>query len=284
MYVFAKLVKYEFSFFRFGGGGLGNHLFPWARSVVAAEKYGLKSIEPTWFGIRVGSIIRKESDLRFYGDLFINQNSSICGFKKFLLLIFFKKISEIDLGGKWRQKNSIAVFSGMSGLFQPILYNHRFVYEQLIRMTSPEYLKGLTYDFKNTISLHVRLGDFKVGKQETAIAWFVDIVNLMRNKSGLNLKVCIFSDGTDIELTRLLELENSCRLEFGSSIADLLALSRSYILVGSKGSTFSMWASYLGRMPVIWPVGGLTQRLYFDNFFNEIESDGQSVPQKFFHL
>ena len=58
-------------------------------------------------------------------------------------------------------------------------------------------------------------------------------------------------------------------------MADLLALSRSELLIAS-GSTFSMWASYLGRMPVIWYPGRLKQKLYFDNEALEVECDGQN--------
>jgi hypothetical protein len=281
MYVFAKLGKFEFIFTRFLGSGLGNILFPWARSVVAANKYGLQSIEPTWLNLRLGSIIRKETDLRFYTDLFFNANKNIRGLKKNFILLFFNKITEQELGQRYIEKNSVVIFAGMQGFFQPIIHDYRFIYAQLLKMTSLKHLKGLSYDFSNSISLHVRLGDFKVGKQTTPIAWFIDVINLVRNNTGLNHKVYIFSDGSDLELAPLLSLNNSERLSFGSSIADLLALSRSNILVGSKGSTFSMWASYLGRMPVIWPIGGLTQRLYTDNYFKEIESEGLSLPETF---
>jgi hypothetical protein len=281
MYIFAKLGKFEFLFTRFFGSGLGNILFPWARSVVAAKKYGLQCIEPTWLNLRVGSIIRKESDLRFYSDLFFNANENICGFKKIIILIFFKTVPEQELEKSGLHKNKIVIFTGMKGFFQPIVNDYEFINYQLIKITSPKHLLGLSFDFSNSISLHVRLGDFKAGKQTTPIEWYVNVVNLVRKISRSDLKLYIFSDGCDKELWPLLALHNSQRLAFGSSIADLLALSRSNILICSKGSTFSMWASYLGRMPVIWPVGGLTQRLYSDNYFQEIESDGYSIAENF---
>jgi hypothetical protein len=281
MYIFAKLGKFEFLFTRFLGSGLGNILFPWARSVVAAKKYGLQCIEPTWLNLRVGSIIRKEKDLRIYNDLFYNANKNICGLRKIIIFLFLKTVTEEELERGCIYENRIVIFSGMQGFFQPIINDYEFINYQLIKMTSPKHLLGLSYDFSNSISLHVRLGDFKVGKQTTSIDWFVNVVNLVRKISDSDLKVYIFSDGSDTELAPLLALDNSQRLVFGSSIADLLALSRANMLIGSKGSTFSMWASYLGRMPVIWPMGGLTQRLYSDNCFQEIESDGQSIDKTF---
>jgi hypothetical protein len=281
MYVFAKLGRFEFLLTRFFGSGLGNILFPWARSVVAAKKYGLQPIQPTWLNLRVGSIIRRESDLRFYSDLFVNTNNDICGLKKIIILLFSKKVTENELEQGYPHKNSTVIFTGVQGYFLPIINDYCFINSQLIKITSSKHLLGLSYDFSNSISLHVRLGDFKVGKQTTPIAWFVNVVNLVRKNFGLNLRVYIFSDGSDAELAPLLALDNSQRLAFGSSIADLLALSRSNIFIGSKDSTFSMWASYLGRMPVIWPMDGLTQRLYPNNYFQEIESNGLSLPETF---
>ncbi len=282
MYIYAKLSRYDFLVTRIIGSGLGNILFPWARSVIAAKKSGFQKIQPTWLNMRIGSIIRMENDLRFYSDLFINTNNDINGVKKILYLLFLKKISENQISKVNPHKNDIIIYTGIQGYFLPIINDYRYINNQLIKMTSPKHLNGLSYDYSNSISLHVRLGDFKVDKQTTPISWFCDVVNLVRKNTTSNLRLYIFSDGNDKELAPLLELDNSKRLSFGSSIADLLALSKSNILVGSKGSTFSMWASYLGRMPVIWPPGGLMQRLYSDNSLQEIESDGLSLPPTFF--
>jgi len=282
MYIYAKLSKYEFLGARFFGSGLGNILFPWARSVIAAKKYHFQCIHPTWMNLRIGSILRNENDLRFYSDLFINSSNNICGFKKHILLLLLKKIPEDKIKQHPICENLVVIYSGINEYFQPIINDHEYIKAQLVKMTSPKYLKGLSYDFSNSISLHIRLGDFKVGNQVTSIFWLLDVVNLIRKRTGKNLRVYIFSDGNDSELSPLLTLNNSQRLSFGSSIADLLALSKSTILIGSKGSTFSMWAAYLGRMPIIWPTGGLIHKLYQDNSFREIESDGFSFPEDFY--
>jgi len=39
----------------------------------------------------------------------------------------------------------------------------------------------------------------------------------------------------------------------GNALSDLLLLFKSNILIVSKNTTFSMWASFLGGMPNIWP-------------------------------
>ena len=65
-----------------------------------------------------------------------------------------------------------------------------------------------------------------------------------------NTKIIVFSDGKEEELRPLLALGNVERVCFGSSIADILAMSRAKLLVAS-GSSFSMWARYLGRMTTV---------------------------------
>jgi hypothetical protein len=49
-------------------------------------------------------------------------------------------------------------------------------------------------------------------------------------------------------------------------------------LLIASGSTFSMWASYLGRMPVIWYKGQLRQRLYYESPASEIEIALAEIP------
>jgi hypothetical protein len=65
-------------------------------------------------------------------------------------------------------------------------------------------------------------------------------------------------------------------MSFGSAIADLWALSNANVLVAS-GSTFSMWASYLGRMPVIWHPGQLSCPLYGGAVFEQEIAQGSEL-------
>ncbi len=93
------------------------------------------------------------------------------------------------------------------------------------------------------MSVHIRLGDFK-GSRATPIQWYVNTLNKLRSDVGHDWPIYIFSDGTDEELMPVMRLPNATRLTFGSSLADLLALSKAHILIGSAGSTFSQWASF----------------------------------------
>ena len=87
----------------------------------------------------------------------------------------------------------------------------------------------------------------------------------------------MFSDASDEELRPLLGRPNVQRAFFGSSVADLLAMSTASVLIAS-GSTFSMWAAYLGRMPVIWPKDQRRQRLHGDAWEYEVELGYEPIP------
>ena len=112
------------------------------------------------------------------------------------------------------------------------------------------------------------------------LQWYVNIVKNVRKELGSDILVNVFSDGTDEDLAEILKLPNVRRCFYGSAIADMLALSESPLLIGS-GSTFSMWASYLGRMPVIWYPGLHRMKLYLDdeNFEGTLDYN-ERLPEK----
>jgi hypothetical protein len=276
LYSYTKLSKWDFSFFRFLGPGLGNLLFPWARFILVTQKYGLTPISPTWFQIKLGPMLRREADKRFYFDLFKKNPEEISGIKKLIVLLKYSLVTEDYVeylkSGIPPPKNKIKiiVFTGLRDYFNSIITEHSFVYNKLLKIARDEHKKGLYFDFQKSVSVHIRLGDFK-GSNATPIQWYINTLHQLRAELGSGWPIYIFSDGTDEELMPVMRLPNTTRLTFGSSLADLLALSKAHLLIGSAGSTFSQWASFLGRMPVIWPKGSLTQHLYYDNPLLEIE-------------
>ena len=294
-YSYAKLSKYDLGVLRLRGTGLGNLLLPWARFVVATRNYGLTPISPTWVQVKVGTLLRNEADKRFYNGMFRTPRGQISGWKKLHLLSTLPRISEVEFlsGEKGGSRKKLVVFQGSKGWFSPLLKDHEFVKDELLKITLDRHKRALAHNFGASISVHVRLGDFSAPPTSEVIkeggvnyripiSWYVRVVNQVRSRLGSELPVYVFSDGTDQELSELLALGSSQRLAFGSSIADLLALSRSHLLIAS-GSTFSMWASYLGRMAVIWHSGQLRQRLYYEKAEAEIECGVRGeVPDSFF--
>ena len=94
------------------------------------------------------------------------------------------------------------------------------------------------------------------------------------------MPIYVFSDGTNAGLAKLLRLPRSRRITFGSSIADLFALSRANVMIASA-SPFSMWASYLGRMAVVWRL--VPQRPCYGNLTAGVECGfDDEIPDSFF--
>lgn len=283
-YSYAKLSSIDLGFFRVGGTGLGNLLFPWAHFVIGTAKYGLRPIAPTWPQLKTGPLIRREADSRFYSDLFRTPPDQIHGIHKLLLLGTLPRISHVDYATNTpaNGKSCIVEFDQTGPMFDQILNDSDLVKRELLRITRPNHKGALYYDFRSSISVHVRLGDFKVESLQTPLEWFVGAIRQVRQMVDAKMRVYIFSDGTDDELKMLLDLPCVSRLSFGSSIGDLLGLTCANILIANGGSTFSKWASYLGRMPVIWRVGTLYQKLYAANVGSEVEwSPGTFLPDQF---
>jgi hypothetical protein len=269
-YCYPDLGGKDLFFARVAGPGLGNMLFPWARATVAAQKRGYMLIEPTWPQIKIGPFIRGERDGRSYSGLFTAAENSLHGVMRLKTLLTHRRVPESAI--EKANHGDVVVFSGMADYFKSILAEHGIVMAGLRTIADEEQREGLGWNFSSSVCVHVRLGDFASGVSDLTIAsgktnvripleWYRDVVEGIRAVRGRGIRVFLFSDGDDKELAPLLELDGCTRLSFGSALADLLALSRSELLVAS-GSTFSMWASYLGRMPVFWYPGQRRQRLY----------------------
>lgn len=292
-YSYARLSRYDYGVFRIIGSGLGNLLFPWARFTCATKKYNLSPIAPTWLQIRIGPILRGEEDKKFYFDLFGIPEEQIRGVQKIYLLRKLPHLSEREYvnGAKHDDSDRIVIFEGLGGFFSEMLKEHSLVKEELLRMTLDKHKKGLRYDFGGSMSIHVRLGDFSVPKDKSIleqgewcyripISWYVRMISQIRHNVDKEMPVYVFSDGADEELSQLLSMPLVRRISFGSTVADLLALSRANVLIASA-STFSMWASYLGRMPTIF-YKGQSRGLYYDNPTSEIEcGEDDPLPDSF---
>lgn len=285
-YVYPKLSEKDLGFVRLGGAGLGNILFTYARAVVFANKHeNCEVIWPTWFSFKLGPVLRRELDKRFYNDLFENNNGSIGGLKKMALLATKKRVPEAEKCNIEQFDDKIIEFTGFEGCFEEILYDSAIVYEDLKKNLQKKNRKPLEADFGDAIGVHIRLGDFgrvseaevKAGRHDSSlpIYWYGKMIEEIRKAAGKEIKAYIFSDGTDEELAPVLSMSNVERITYGSSIADIIGLSRFPLFVAS-GSSFSMWARYLGRMSTICFPNQIKQHILTeqDNGF-EYETEGE---------
>lgn len=287
MYVYPKLSEYDCGVFRLGALGLGNMLFPWARAIVTARQRNWEMIWPTWWQVGIGPIRRGQRDLRFYHNLFSRPSDYIGGLHRLWILSSLRRHGinerEITCGHEWRDgftNESIVIFAGMEGLFRSIIDDSATVRRELYRIVRPRHKMLPTERLQRSIGVHVRLGDFQpfdekaIAEGKTSrrlpIEWYVDIVKQILSQALIPMRIVVFSDGGDEELSQLLSLPNTERANFGSAISDMLALSQTSVLVAS-GSTYSMWASYLGRMPAVWFKGTRKGPIYPEKPEAEVE-------------
>jgi hypothetical protein len=291
-YAYAYLGGNDLFISRIMGPGLGNMLFPWARSAVFSQINHIALINPTWPNISIGPYIRHEIDKRSYRSLFKANKENISGFKKIVLLSTLKRImlyEDVSFKPDLNRKR-IYCFQGSTRLFTGIEKYNNQIKEEILKIANVPV--GLFVESQPFIGVHVRCGDFKKienktdllkGKNNTRIPilWYVDVINKLRSSLCSEAQVIIFSDGSDDEIGMLLALRNVRRSKDKSALADLMLMARSTILIAA-GSTFSMWASYLGRMPVVWHRGQLRQRIYYEKPHAEIEYvEGDTIPDEF---
>jgi hypothetical protein len=288
IYAYPRLSKADFWYFRIGGNGLGNLLFCWARCLVSARRQGWRMVWPTWFSYKPKNWRVNPYDVRTYGNLFRRTSEYQGGLCKFPQLAFRKWVSESEAELAPPPPGSVVVFRGMAGKFAPFLGERETVTKALLDMTRPHHLSGYVEHDPAPIGIHVRLGDFvrqsdldttvRVDNSVLPLDWYKKALLAVRRELGAGAPARVFSDGTDEELRPLLSMDNVKRVTFGSSIADMLALARSRILIAS-GSTFSMWPSYLGQVPTVWHPGKLLQPVHLGREGREVEwSVGEPMP------
>src|SRR5882724_7298334 len=74
--------------------GLGNRLFPWARCRVFSFTNEVPMLSPRWAQLKIGPLLRGESDPRFYLNLFKPGPHDLRGVRKLRLQLFSKTDSE----------------------------------------------------------------------------------------------------------------------------------------------------------------------------------------------
>jgi len=288
VFSYPRLSKADFAYFRIGGNGLGNLLFTWARCLSASRRNHWRMIWPAWYSHKPKNKRVNPYDHRTYGDLFIPTNEYISGLAKLPHLLFRRRISEAQLVQGPPKPGQLVQFRGMEGKFEPFLHNLELVRTELLRITRNRHLVGYLADDPAPLALHIRRGDFlRRGSFDDIVQnrnsllpleWYIAALEQVRENIGKPVRASVFSDGTAEELAPLLRMKRVQRVEYGSSIADILAMARSRLLIGSD-STFSQWASYLGQVPGIWHPGKLKQSLMLLQPALETEwAQGDSMP------
>ncbi|MBR6388608.1 MAG: hypothetical protein IKS15_00595 [Opitutales bacterium] len=223
-----------YPFFRIAGNGLANCMFVAARAYIKSKRRNLEFIEPTWFNISAGPYIRRQADKRHYLGLFKNYGRN-WGLRKLFILLFKRK--------------EVLVESGLGKYFEDILNDSADAAEYFNSIFRSNILREIeNFDFSGAVAVHVRLGDYSK-ERRVPIEWYVQAIRAV-SKIRPDSRFLLFSDGKDGELSELTKLGNVKRVFFGNAIADIVAISKTKLLIGSD-STFSAWGAYLGQVPVI---------------------------------
>jgi hypothetical protein len=267
--------------------GLGNMLLPWARCVLWCRTRSATTVAPAWAKLRLGPYLRDERDKRQY-HLF-HDGRYLTGSKRLLALLFRPLLSE-----KWATRpdeeiaGRIVVFRGMKGLFDSLIGHEQELGRELRAITRREYLPELhPVPFA---AVHVRLGDFTNKGAAGAAAlrggevnlripldWYVHALQELRDAAGANVPALVFTDGSEAEVGRLLALPAVTPYRGASAVTELLAMAGATTLIAS-GSTFSMWAAFLGGMPCVWHPG--QRRAIFRGLGGLLEPEWQ-IGQRF---
>ncbi|MBB6005143.1 alpha-1,2-fucosyltransferase [Arcicella rosea] len=238
---------------RIGGMGLANCLLVYARALCLAKKLNAKMIAPTWEQFNFGPYLRQESDKRHYFNIF--KKEGISGGKKYFLLKSLQKISENELSEieHLKYQNLLIEVKGVQPYFKDLIAERDFIVENVLKLIHPFRLNEVQhFSFSRKIGIHIRLGDYHHSAQKS-LDWYLEIIRQIDLHTNCSYNFLLFSDGKPKELTQLLNYSSRIQhIHFGSSIADLVALSKCEFIIGSN-STFSAWASFMGNKMLLIP-------------------------------
>lgn len=253
--------------------GLGNRMFSWARAEVFSRRYGARMIAPQWTQFKLGPLLRRETDLRYYTNLFNNQGY-IRGPRRWITLAMTPRVKGeeaqqlIDEIGETealrRLDGKVVEFRGYEGWFRDDLRHHRpIVTDRLRAITSKAVRRQIdAFTMPTEIVAHVRRGDMRVlapgegfeGRPILAESeeYFIAVIEQIRSAAG-DLPVTIFSNARPGELTKIPSLPGVHLVPTThAALTDIWLMSRARVLIASSSSSFSAWASYLGGMPTVW--------------------------------
>lgn len=286
-YWFPRFDGLDLLLFRIGGPGLGNLLLTWAKCHIRSETLGGRVIRPTWPQIKVGPILRRERDVRWYGDLFCASEHEVGGSERLRLLGRLPRVTEPPSV----QRPAVVEVRGIAGLFSELIGHHRLIDDRLRATVRPSILARTSRRTLPAVAIHVRLGDFAAGPHAPVagagptntripLTWYRDVILQIRGQLGEVQPVLVFSDGSDEELDLLLRLPRVARRKSEDALSDLLEMRSCSALIAS-GSTYSMWASFLGQMPTVWYPGQM-RHCFIADPGAEIEYGGQEAISREF--
>jgi hypothetical protein len=274
-----------------GRAGLGNMLVPWAMAELFRRDHGAAMLAPQWAKPRLGPLLRRERDARFYVGLF-QSRGYIRGLRRWRVLARAQRIESQDFlpSPAPAGRDRLVVFrfpsSGLGGLGP----HREFLAGRLHDILSDAVKQRLAAQPGSIpIAAHIRRGDrppLPFGQPfgddwlpGMPTEWFVGAIKHLRALAGRSVPVTVFTDADPATIRPVLDLPDVSLAPPNPSIVDILLLSRARVLISTGSSTFSGWASFLGGMPTLY-YPGLLERLRADYTLG-IPTDlaGAAAPQ-----
>ena len=244
MYHYPLLSTPDLGFIRGPGPGLGNLLFPITRALEAAKSKRETFVPPTMFNIKIGPMIRREKDLRFYNKEF--KKRSFREWIDFVRVIIYR--------------NKVTFYSGEGNLFHDIKDSRLLINNWLV-------LNCLEKPINNTgkIAVHIRRGDFNKSNNsdlsyQIPTQWYLDTVDRLLSKN--DKEVVLYSDSKVSNEWLIF----GSRVKFSqnlSACSNIISMSTADILVASR-STFSLWSYFLSNQNTYFPKGSNLSRFISD--------------------
>lgn len=246
-------------------GGLGNKLLVWAKATVFGALNNLPVVTTGWADIKIGPLLRRERFKRYYFGYFRRQDP-----QRLLRLVFSyaaaRKIREPGLRVmEPASGRRVYLFSDLPrypSYFDGIRDSRELIRNALWEIVSPAVLEK-ALENPPVIGVHVRRSDFREqapgeipgaeANVRTPSEYFIRSIRRVREVSGEDLPVTVYTDAYPEELRDMLALGKVTIASSDNALRDLICLSRSRCLILSHGSTFGYWAGFLADAPVIVP-------------------------------
>jgi hypothetical protein len=272
-----------------GRGSLGDKLFPWARCETFRHQWRVPMLAPRWGDApRVPWIGRRKEGGSQTGS-FVDPDW-VRGLARLRILLTAHRASEgdfvpgaEDVGGSRRK--TLVVFAGVGDRFVPLLPHRELIRRRLSEMLSEKLRRGLAKQPASfVIGVHIHRGRSALSssrllqdsRPDPPDHWFVRCIQNLRKVLGFAAPARLFSDAPPNQLAALLSMPNVTLAQEASPVLKLFRLSRSRILLGGAGSSFSQWAAYIGDMPSLWYAGGAPQlQPDVPHFESETDLDGR---------
>jgi hypothetical protein len=229
--------------------------------------------------------------------MFLTTKDILADLKKHLILKTKKSINEeyIYKPGFENQTDTVIEFKGFVGnsipnYFEGFEGKSQLICNELEKIVNPKLFPKCILE-EPFIGVHIRMGDFielkDLNELRTAdalnyrlpLSWYIESIMQLRRQIGTNIAIKVFSDASTEELTSILSLGNVQLIRGNSAITDILLLSRSFVIIAS-GSTFSMWAAFLGQVPSVWFTGFRRGNLILGDKEYEFQPEWENGPFK----